>query len=140
MKVRSTSAILIFNMADDRYAKLDVVCRRLGVRVNRVAESEYGRTIGDLLGYANLPLPGDMQGAPAPTATDPFDKELMVLFNMDNSVMSQFLQACRKQEVVVPLKAMLTPYNMAWKPAELCTELLKEHEAMRQAGADVADI
>ena len=126
MKAQPVRTVLVCNLSDDRYGKMDLICRRLGLRLHRISEEEVTSPIAALLGFQSYPEPSDK---PAPM--DPFVQELMVLFNMDNGTLNQFLNACHKQDVVIDYKAMVTPYNLGWTPAELCTELALEHEAMQ---------
>lgn len=150
MKVQTIGSVLCFNFADETLSTLDILCRRLGIRLKPIAEEDFSKTVGALAGIEVPFIPGLSGPAPDEAAADgtngtkdastgsTFTGELMVLFNLNGSAMDQFLAAMRKNNIYVPYKCVLTPTNMNWKPADLFVELSKEHEAMKNASQNAS--
>ena len=57
---------------------------------------------------------------------------MLVMCNLDEPRFKAFLAALRSTGMPsIPLKAVLTPTNVAWNAFQLHEELSREHEAMR---------
>lgn len=60
-----------------------------------------------------------------------FPVEMMVFCGLSDKGLDDFLADYRKTGLApVPLKAVITPYNMTWTAEQLFTALMKEHTAM----------
>lgn len=118
-----TPTVLCYALSDARYAAVAALCRGQGCTPRRVAEADYARPIGALLGF---PVPaGDRQDGGAVAA------EMLVLCGFTPDKLDDFLAAFAAGGVPsVALKAVLTPSNAAWTAGALCTELLRERQAM----------
>lgn len=133
MKARTFSGtILAFHITDERYSRLDRICRRNGIRLRRVPDEDCGRPLGVLLGLPENAFPEAPDAPETPAASAAVDTELLLLADMNNTALGRFLEESRKEDVVVDHKAMLTPTNIRWTPAELLTELKEEHAAMQR--------
>lgn len=75
---------------------------------------------------------GDKAGAkPGIYAAIGFPVEMLVLCGLEEGDLDRFLKAYRKAEIApVPLKAVLTPYNVSWTAEKLFGELMAEHTRM----------
>ena len=116
--------ILTFNLTDARLSKLRFLCMKLGLMVKPVPAEDCCQPISALCGLSD---PAD--AAPA----ESFPEEMLVFCHMDNSAVNRFLQTAKQMRFApVALKAILTPTNAAWTPAQLCAELKDERAAVMQ--------
>ena len=116
--------ILTFNLNDNRLAKLRFLCMKLGLAVKPVPAEDCCQPISALCGLSD---PAD--AAPA----EAFSEEMLVFCHMDNAAVNRFLQTAKQMRFApVALKAILTPTNAAWTPAQLCAELRDERAAVMQ--------
>lgn len=116
--------ILTFNLTDARLSKLRFLCMKLGLAVKPVPAEDCCQPISALCGLSD---PAD--AAPA----EAFSEEMLVFCHMDNAAVNRFLQTAKQMRFApVALKAILTPTNAAWTPAQLCAELRDERAAVMQ--------
>ena len=116
--------ILTFNLTDARLSKLRFLCMKLGLMVKPVPAEDCCQPISALCGLSD---PAD--AAPA----ESFSEEMLVFCHMDNAAVNRFLQTAKQMRFApVALKAILTPTNAAWTPAQLCAELRDERAAVMQ--------
>lgn len=116
--------ILTFNLTDARLSKLRFLCMKLGLAVKPVPAEDCCQPISALCGLSD---PAD--AAPA----ESFSEEMLVFCHMDNAAVNRFLQTAKQMRFApVALKAILTPTNAAWTPAQLCAELRDERAAVMQ--------
>ena len=114
--------ILTFNLSEARLAKLRFLCMKLGLAVKAVPAKDCCQPISALCGLSE---PTD--AAPA----EAFSEEMLVFCHMDNAAVNRLLQTARQLRFApVALKAILTPTNAAWTPAQLCAELKQERDAV----------
>lgn len=115
--------LLTYNLKSDTAARLDRICRNLGIRVRSVTPGEYALPIGALAG---IPVRGTAD--PVATPTKPFDDEMLVMCHMMSNRLNAFLKAMREEGIPrIDLKAVLTPVNVAWDSTDLHGELTREH-------------
>lgn len=116
--------VLLYNLNNDKGAKIRRMCLPLGLRARLVEPAEYG-----------LPLKELAEGtAPeTPWTGEVFDDEVLLLVNCPGPLLDRFLQGFRRNKIPpVGLKAVLTPTNGAWNSLQLREELAREREAIRQ--------
>lgn len=115
--------VLLYNFTDKkRRNKINTFCAMQGIRVKLVDKTSYGRPILSLLeNVAEEQLSVD--------ETSDFSDEMLVMCGL-GSQMNAFLAYLRKEKVIIPLKAMLTPTNQLWNSAQLYAEIRQEHEQM----------
>lgn len=117
--------LLTYNLDARTEARLRVVCATQHIRFRPVAPEEYALPIGALAG---IPVAGG--GEPA-GAAEGFADPMLVMCHMLSTQLNAFLQGMRTGGVPpVPLKAVLTPTNVAWDSRRLHDELAREHEAV----------
>ena len=114
--------ILTFNLSESRLSKLRFLCMKLGLAVKPVPAEDCCQPISALCGLSD---PAD--AAPA----ESFPEEMLVFCHMDNAAVNRFLQTAKQMRFApVALKAILTPTNAEWIPAQLCQELKDERSAV----------
>ena len=129
--------ILLFNIQDRQKAlKIEMALFPLHVRLRRIKPEDYGHTLGYLAGLKSAETNGadtkTPKNAPNSSATLPeLDSEMIVFAFFEDSRLNQALAALRKSGAgPLPYKAILTPTNQNWTPAECFEEIRREHEAM----------
>lgn len=114
--------VLLYNFTDQkRRNKINTFCAMHGIRVKLVDKTSYGRPILSLLENVAEEISVD--------EISDFSDEMLVMCGL-GSQMNAFLAYLRKEKVIVPLKAMLTPTNQLWNSAQLYAEIRQEHEQM----------
>lgn len=114
--------ILAFNLADVRLSRLRFLCMKLGLVVKPVPAEDFCQPISTLCGLSE-----SIQSAPA----EGFSEEMLIFCHMDNTAVNRFLQTAKQMRFApVALKAILTPTNAQWTPAQLCAELKQERAAV----------
>ena len=140
--------ILLFNIQDRQKAlKIEMALFPLHVRLRRIKPEDYGHTLGYLAGLKSAETETTMEtsgtetngadtktpkNAPNSSATLPeLDSEMIVFAFFEDIRLNQALAALRKSGAgPLPYKAILTPTNQNWTPAECFEEIRREHEAM----------
>ena len=121
-----TPILLTYHIAPAKLAKIQVLCLRLGIRVQAVDPADFGQPIGALAGV--LPRTADAPAAPLPG-------EMLVMAHFRPGMLEGMLQGFRAAHIPpVALKAMLTDTNAAWTAPALYAEIAKEHAAMHSGG------
>ncbi|MDO4313230.1 MAG: DUF3783 domain-containing protein [Eubacteriales bacterium] len=130
--------VLLYNFTDKRRRnKVSTYCAMHGIRVRAVERTSYEKPLLTLVdkeaevlfeGTAALTVGEEGEREQAPEQMD-FADEMLVMCNV-GSQMNPFLSYLRKEKVIVPLKAVLTPTNQFWNSVELYTEIRQEHEQM----------
>ena len=119
----SRPAILTFNIAGEKLAKLRFLCMKLGLQQKSVSPEDFCQPIGALCGLQ------DRQPDAAPC--EAFSDELLVFCHMTSQQIDRFLTSSRQMRVPsVALKAVLTPTNVLWNARQLRDELTGEREAI----------
>lgn len=114
------AAVLLYNLPAPKANKLRALCVRQGVQTLFVPPRDQGKTIGQLLG---LPIPAKPGPGTVPG-------ELMVLSGFTSQALDDFLDGFGPAGVgPIPMKAVVTPHNLAWTGVELYLELVKERRA-----------
>lgn len=118
--------VLTYNLDATAAAKLDDVCKRQGVRIRAVALYEYALPVGALAG---IPVSKQPEANPVMGFSDP----MLVMCHMLSPQLDAFLQGLRDGGVPrVALKAILTPFNVAWSSIQLHDELVKERDEVEK--------
>lgn len=127
--------VLLYNFTDKRRRnKVNTFCAMHGIRVRTVEKASYGKPVLTLADkeaealLADAAAGSDTKEQEGQAKTD-FSDEMLIMCNV-GSQMNALLSYLRKEKVIVPLKAVLTPTNQFWSSVELYTEIKKEHEQM----------
>lgn len=111
------ATVLLYNLPAPKADKLQALCTNQSVRAIFVPPWDQGQTIGQLLG---LPIPAKPGPGTVPG-------ELMVLSGFTSQGLDNFLDALVPAGVgSIPMKAVVTPHNLAWTGVELYLELDRE--------------
>ena len=117
--------VLLFNVKTEKTKRIRMVCNCLNIQAVTVSPGQYGETLGALAGITGMKKT-KIRYSPAL-----FSKEMMVFSGIDSGSLDEFLERYRAALIpVIPLKAVLTPYNIQWDAQQLYRELEKEHKEM----------
>ena len=138
--------VLLYNFTDKRRRnKVNTFCAMHGIRVRTVEKEQYGKPVLALVDKeAEILFAEAENGFSASDGEKPeeelkkeqadFTDEMLVMCQV-GSKMNTLLSYLRKEKVIVPLKAVLTPTNQFWDSVELYWEIRKEHEQMTGQGS-----
>lgn len=128
---RHTGAIVCFNIPEEKYNTLEIICRKIGLKIREVPKAEYSKCIAEQF---MIQLPKGL-GEPEEGQNYDFDDEMIILHIPEESHLNRFLQESRRDNAVVDYKAVMTPTNCVWQPKKLRDQLAQEHEYMMQQAA-----
>ena len=117
--------LLTYNLSPDTAAAVKRLCDGLQIRCRAVSPGEFALPVGALAG---IPVAKPPSAPPARI----FGEAMLVICFMLSDQLDALLAALRQAGVVIPLKAVLTPTNVAWSSARLRDELAREHEQMKR--------
>lgn len=114
--------ILTFGLKKEKYSAVCAVAKKIGANVTDVARKDYGQKIGAIAG-----IQGFSKDRTTYTGPD-FMAEMIMFSGLNQQQMDTFLAEYKATgEQPVPLKAIITPYNISWTADALFRELMKEH-------------
>ena len=120
------ATLLTCNLSAQKEAPLRSLASQLDLQVRSVPPWQAGHTLAQLLfGVTDPRIP------PTPA----FAGELLVIAGLPDQVTNLLLQELRRQQVDIPLKAVLTETNSAWTLLQLHGELCRERDAFAAAQA-----
>ena len=118
----SRPVLLTFHFSEARLSKLRFICMKLGLAVKAIPDEDCGQTVSALCG---------MTEKTDAVPVEVFSEEMMIFCFMDHAAVNRFLQTAKQMRFApVALKAVLTPTNAEWTPAQLCAELREERAAV----------
>ncbi len=139
MALRPT--VLLYNFTDKRRrTKMNTYCAMNGIRVRTVDKEQYGKPVLALVDKEADVLFGEeqifsddeiRQNGERKLEQSDFSEEMLVMCHV-GSKMNGLLDWLRKENVIVPLKAVMTQTNQFWNSLELYCEIKKEHEQMTE--------
>ena len=119
------ATVLTFNLPVDVHARIRGLAVALGIRVKAVPPESFATPLGAMLGIPTTG-PTDIR-----TEAGGFSDPMLLMCNLNEAQFNRFLQLLRGPGLSrIPLKAVLTPYNVGWNALQLHAELSREHEAI----------
>ncbi len=142
--MRHNEIVLLYHIEDEEKAKrLKRVLLLMGVKIRMVSPEQYHLPIKDLINgqsgeitkeeTANLMdcvKTQDTDGAE--NEKESIQEEMMVMYGFSGNRLDELLNALRKNQSRINLKAILTETNKEWSSYVLYQELKKEHEMMQK--------
>ncbi len=113
------STVLLYHFAPEKEGVVRTICQKQGIRCVAVPAARQGCTVGEIL-----------RGATPDRAASPPLRTEMLVMDLRGLALDAFLQALQSAGVAVPLKAAVTPTNVAWTPSALARELQRERAAI----------
>ena len=130
--MENNKKILLFHVSDKKTSQIKALCNRMQIVVVPVKDTMWGQSLGSLAG-----IKGIAQTSPAPSAV-PLSfaspsMEMMVFSGIPSNELDSFLANYREAGIpIIPLKAIITPYNIFWNANQLYQELQKEHSQLQK--------
>ena len=124
--------ILLFSVKEEQAEKIKEFCLSLGIESLTVERRNFAKPLGSILGIpagashtaGNTVKPYRMTGFPSP---------MMVFCGLEQEDLDAYLSGYAAAEIEkIPLKAVLTPHNVAWTAEQLYEELMEEHRSFAQ--------
>lgn len=117
--------VLLFNVGFMKEGQIFKLCKMQNIEVVKIRQEDYGECLGYLAGINGIKKNGTgKQGVH-------LSGEMMVFAGISSEELDIFLQKYNEMGIEkIPLKAMLTPFNVRWTGEMLYQELVKEHNAM----------
>lgn len=142
--MRHNEIVLLYHIEDEEKAKrIKRVLLLMGVKIRMVSPEQYHLPIKDLINgqsgeitkeeTANLMdcvKTQDTDGAE--NEKESIQEEMMVMYGFSGNRLDELLNALRKNQSRINLKAILTETNKEWSSYVLYQELKKEHEMMQK--------
>lgn len=116
--------LLAYELEKGTEQELKSLASALGHQVKAVSSASYGETLGYVAGISGFKRNG------VKDTGEKLGSEMLVLCGLDSDAMDQLLGALRERKLRIPLKAVITPYNISWTSRMLYEELKKEHVSM----------
>lgn len=121
-----TSSLVIFHVQDFKKEKqITKLCSQLGLHTRKLCQSDVNKKVGVLAGMKEQK--GTKEGIAMKAPAGYQLPEVMIFSGVPDGVLDKFLMEYKKAEIPpVPLKAVVTPYNITWTLYELTGELIRE--------------
>ena len=126
MKARTVIApqiILSFGLNNRQTEQLNSIADKLKIIHKPVAHHKANQKVGFLCGFAGF------KEITTPCENIP-QEQCLVFSGIQRKNIDTLLKKLKSAELVIPLKAMVTPSNQSWTLSDLITELKKEHKLM----------
>ena len=128
MKARTVSPsrlIAAYGLGEQKLSALSLFCDRENIKLRSVSLGEEDKTVGELC------RPAEVKAVTAPAEQG---RECLIFSGFDRKSLSETVDALRRADIRVTLKAVQTPSNNGWSLRALMDELVKEHEYMTSRG------
>ena len=130
---------LFINIPDaGKRAGVENICRKIGADIRRLGSEDADRTLISIVSGGKYDLglqapekkDNSIFGAVKSGAADL--PEFIIFKGFDDDSLQEYLKAYRETGLEkIPLKAVLTPYNMSWTLKELIEQLKEESRSGR---------
>ena len=118
--------ILLFHVEKEKRQQIEILCASQGIVPVAVERKQYGNPLGSLVGIPGLKKRGKGYRGPE------LPGEMLVFFGLDSDALDLFLDGYRQAGIApIPIKGVMTPYNMVWSAEQLFKELSEEHKKMQ---------
>ena len=119
--------VLGWNLSPADRGKLDGMAPAFGMKVLLVSPADAGKTVAQLLGEVETKAARTLVLEPG--AYPP----AVVLANFKEKDVDTLLDLMKQAQVIIPLKAVVTPSNRSWVFGDLLAHLQEEHAAFTAA-------
>ena len=128
---------LFINIPDTgKRAGVENICRRIGADIRRLGAEDADRTLISIVSGGkydlNIQMPGKKDSSIIGNENATELPEFIIFQGFDDDSLQEYLKAYRETGLdKIPLKAVLTPYNMSWTLRELIKQLKEESRSGR---------
>ena len=121
----SKKTAFLYCIDSDKAATIEKIFSPMGISVKSVVEDDYHKPLSALVFAIGK------SAEPAESA-DTIDEPMMILHGLDRNLLDKAVTALRKNDVIIPLKAITTPTNLSWSSVKVFQNLKEEHEAFKK--------
>lgn len=121
----SKKTAFLYCIDSDKSAVIEKVFAPMGISVKSVVEDEYYKPLSALVFAIGK------SAEPTDTA-DTIDEPMIILHGLDRNLLDKAVTALRKNDVIIPLKAITTPTNLSWSSVKVFQNLKEEHESFKK--------
>lgn len=129
MKARIASAqpqrLLLYGLDREQEEKTAKLAQTFSIEVRSVEDEDLDRQVGALVGF-----PGFDQNWREKDRPSPPESACMVMAGLTSKDVDRLLAGLNREEISIPLKAVVTAANQSWSFAQLMVELARERAAM----------
>lgn len=123
--ILSKKTAFLYCIDSDKSAVIEKVFAPMGISVKAVGEDEYHKPLSALVfGIGKEAEPAERAGT--------IDEPMMILHGLDRNLLDKAVTALRKNDVIIPLKAITTPTNLSWSSVKVFQNLKEEHKAFKK--------
>lgn len=121
----SKKTAFLYCIDDEKAAVIEKVFAPMGISVKSVDKDEYNMPLSALVfGICKANEQND--------TADTIDEAMMILHGLDRNLLDKAVTALRKNDLIIPLKAITTPTNLSWSSVKVFDNLKAEREAFRK--------
>ncbi len=131
MKV-SSPLVLIYHMPQEQMQKLRQVCSGLNIAVKAMGPDTVSVPLGMAAGAEDWrnPLLSQTHNVKDP---GPLTEPLLVIAGLEEALFDRFLAVLRREQMIIPMKAVLTANNANWNALQLAAHIAEERKAFLRA-------
>lgn len=119
--------IMLFNFQNKQYLiNLKRTLLPFNICLKEIKKEDYLKPIGYLAGIKEILSNDSIYNG------QELEKEMIVFANISDNKLNQILYSLRKNKLIIPYKAVLTPTNQYWTVIECFKEIKKEHEQLNR--------
>lgn len=128
---KAKELVLLYGFSEDsqKREQIQTILEEMNFSYRWITKDMLGQTVGwcaEIPGFAKKETEEKSTSVSVPNGT-----QAMVLCGLDKKKLDLLLLAMQKQNLYIPLKAVVTAHNMTWEFHALLTELQREREAIR---------
>lgn len=117
--------VLLYNVDKKKKQNLQFLLFKLGYRSKSVAPSDYGKTIGSLLGLTACPETPSEENRGDDSLE--FKKDMLLIAGLPDAKLGLFVDLMKNAGVGIAYNAALTEHNQLWDSRKLYAELEAEY-------------
>ena len=130
--MENNKKVLLFHVSGEKASQIKELCNKMQITVVPVKDSMWGQSLGSLAGIKGIAQSSPGSSA-VPLSLAGASMEMMVFSGIPSNELDAFLANYREAGIpMIPLKAIITPYNIFWNAAQLYQELQKEHSQLQK--------
>lgn len=128
------SKLILANISDSSKSLAVVkLCRRLDIDFKRIEQQDVNKSVASLINLKNNVF---SEGLPENEIKAPIFyvlPEIIIFYGFSGNELDEVLNEYKKDKIEpIPLKAVVTPYNIYWSLYTLVEELKKEKREMEE--------
>lgn len=125
IKATSPMKIIGYMINQENLDILKKIALSFNAEINFINENSANETIGFLAGFRGFNKSHEkIDKAP--------EEQCLIFSGFDNKNIDKIIMKIKENNILIPLKCVVTRYNQSWKLHQLVNELKLEHEMIRK--------